>query len=36
MDQALWALGRGTGIAALVLLTLSMASGMVTRSGDRS
>src|SRR3546814_10287012 len=33
MDQALWALGRGTGIAALVLLTLSMASGMVTRSG---
>ena len=33
MDQALWALGRGTGIAALVILTLSMASGTVTRSG---
>ncbi|PXW28740.1 ferric reductase-like transmembrane domain-containing protein [Nocardia sp. 348MFTsu5.1] len=33
MDQALWALGRGTGISALIILTLSLASGIVVRSG---
>lgn len=32
-DEALWALGRGTGITALVLLTMSIALGVVTRSG---
>ncbi|MDI9903109.1 ferric reductase-like transmembrane domain-containing protein [Rhodococcus sp. IEGM 1409] len=33
MDEALWALGRGTGITALVFLTVSMVLGIVTRSG---
>ena len=33
MSEALWALGRGSGIAALVLLTLAVASGIFTRSG---
>ncbi|KAF0968309.1 ferric reductase-like transmembrane domain-containing protein [Gordonia sp. YY1] len=33
MDQALWALGRGTGMSALIILTLSIASGIVVRSG---
>jgi sulfoxide reductase heme-binding subunit YedZ len=33
MSEALWALGRGSGIAALVLLTLAVASGILTRSG---
>jgi sulfoxide reductase heme-binding subunit YedZ len=33
MDQALWALGRGAGITALVLLTVAVATGIVTRSG---
>ncbi|KAA0083746.1 iron reductase [Mycolicibacterium sp. P9-64] len=34
-DQALWALGRGTGITALLLLTISLAMGIATRSGRR-
>jgi predicted ferric reductase len=34
-DQALWALGRGTGITALVFLTVSLALGIATRSGRR-
>ncbi len=33
MDQALWALGRGTGVTALVFMTLSIALGVATRSG---
>lgn len=33
MDQAFWAFGRGMGTAALVVLTLSVASGILTRSG---
>ncbi|AFM15181.1 putative ferric reductase [Mycolicibacterium chubuense NBB4] len=33
MDQALWTLGRGTGITALGFLTLSVALGIATRSG---
>ncbi|WP_218834887.1 ferric reductase-like transmembrane domain-containing protein [Rhodococcus sp. ACS1] len=33
MDQAMWALGRGTGITALVFLTVSVALGIATRSG---
>jgi predicted ferric reductase len=32
-DQALWALGRGTGITALAFLTISLVLGIVTRSG---
>jgi sulfoxide reductase heme-binding subunit YedZ len=32
-DDALWALGRGTGLTALMLLTLSIALGVWTRSG---
>lgn len=32
---ALWYLGRGTGVGALVLLTLSVCLGIVTRSGRR-
>ncbi|TPG32870.1 ferric reductase-like transmembrane domain-containing protein [Mycolicibacterium hodleri] len=32
-DQALWALGRGTGITALAFLTLSLGLGIATRSG---
>ena len=32
-DEALWALGRGTGITALVFLTVSLALGIATRSG---
>lgn len=34
-DQALWALGRGTGITALAFLTLSLVLGIATRSGRR-
>jgi len=34
-DQALWALGRGTGITALGFLTISLALGIATRSGRR-
>ncbi|MBT0567330.1 ferric reductase-like transmembrane domain-containing protein [Williamsia sp. CHRR-6] len=32
-NEALWALGRGTGITALVMLTVSMVLGVLTRSG---
>lgn len=32
-DPALWALGRGTGIVALVLFTITLVLGIVTRSG---
>lgn len=35
MSAALWALGRGTGIAALVLFTAALALGIVARSGRR-
>ncbi len=34
-SEALWALGRGTGITALVFLTISVALGIATRSGRR-
>jgi predicted ferric reductase len=34
-DEALWALGRGTGITALAFLTVSLAMGIATRSGRR-
>lgn len=34
-NEALWALGRGTGITALVFLTISLALGIATRSGRR-
>ena len=30
MNEALWLLGRGTGVAALLLLTLSMGLGVLT------
>ena len=33
MNEALWALGRGTGLVALVMFTLTLALGVVTRSG---
>lgn len=33
MTEALWALGRGTGIVALVMLTLTVVLGIVSRSG---
>ncbi len=33
MNEALWALGRGTGVVALVMFTLSLVLGIVTRSG---
>ncbi|MBI3214036.1 MAG: ferric reductase-like transmembrane domain-containing protein [Mycobacterium sp.] len=32
-DQALWALGRGTGIVALTFFTLSLVLGIIVRSG---
>jgi sulfoxide reductase heme-binding subunit YedZ len=32
-DEALWAIGRGTGITALAFLTISVALGIGTRSG---
>ena len=32
-DSALWAFGRGTGVVALVLFTVSIVLGIVTRSG---
>ena len=35
LSSALWYLGRGTGVSALVLLTLSVCLGIVTRSGRR-
>lgn len=33
LDSALWALGRGTGVVALVMFTVSLVLGIVTRSG---
>ena len=33
MNEALWALGRGTGIVALVLFTAAIVLGIVARSG---
>jgi methionine sulfoxide reductase heme-binding subunit len=33
LDSALWAFGRGTGLAALGLLTLSVVLGVLARSG---
>jgi sulfoxide reductase heme-binding subunit YedZ len=33
MDEALWALGRGTGVVSLVLLTVTVLLGILTRSG---
>ncbi|MGZ4457235.1 MAG: ferric reductase, partial [Nocardioides sp.] len=33
LDTALWALGRGTGVVALVMFTLSLVLGILTRSG---
>jgi methionine sulfoxide reductase heme-binding subunit len=35
MASAYWALGRGTGIVALVLFTISLVLGIVARSGRR-
>lgn len=32
-DQAFWALGRGTGVVALVMFTISLVLGIVARSG---
>ncbi|HEX3930076.1 MAG TPA: ferric reductase [Nocardioides sp.] len=34
-DSALWALGRGTGVVALVLLTTAIVLGILARSGRR-
>ncbi|TFB46287.1 ferric reductase-like transmembrane domain-containing protein [Cryobacterium tagatosivorans] len=33
MNEALWALGRGTGVVALALFTVSVLLGILTRSG---
>ena len=33
MTEALWALGRGTGVVALVLFTITVVLGIVSRSG---
>jgi predicted ferric reductase len=33
MTEALWALGRGTGTVALVMFTISIVFGILTRSG---
>jgi predicted ferric reductase len=33
LSQALWALGRGTGIVALLMFTLTLVLGVTTRSG---
>ncbi|WP_027860474.1 ferric reductase-like transmembrane domain-containing protein [Marmoricola sp. URHB0036] len=33
MNEALWALGRGTGVVALVVFTLSIVLGILSRSG---
>jgi predicted ferric reductase len=32
-ESALWALGRGTGIVALVMFTITVVLGIITRSG---
>lgn len=33
MNEALWALGRGTGLVALVMFTITLVLGITTRSG---
>ena len=33
MSEALWAFGRGTGVVALVLMTITVVLGILTRSG---
>jgi methionine sulfoxide reductase heme-binding subunit len=33
MNEALWALGRGTGVVALVMFTVAMVLGIASRSG---
>lgn len=33
MNEALWALGRGTGVVALVMFTIALVLGIATRSG---
>jgi predicted ferric reductase len=33
MNEALWALGRGTGVAALVMFTVALVLGILSRSG---
>ena len=33
MNEALWALGRGTGVVALVMFTVTLVLGIVSRSG---
>ena len=33
MSEALWALGRGTGVVALVMFTITLVLGIVGRSG---
>lgn len=33
MTEALWALGRGTGVVALIMFTLTIVLGIVSRSG---
>lgn len=33
MNEAFWALGRGTGVVALVVITVSVLLGILTRSG---
>ena len=33
MNEALWALGRGTGVVALVMFTATLVLGIVSRSG---
>ena len=33
MSEALWALGRGTGVVALVMFTVTLVLGIVSRSG---
>ena len=33
MNEALWALGRGTGIVALIMFTITIVLGIATRSG---
>lgn len=35
-SEALWYLGRGTGVVALVMFTLTMVLGITTRSGRRA
>ena len=35
MNEALWALGRGTGVSTLVLLTVATVLGILTSGGFR-